>query len=88
MQHLPLVSVELQPVAAAFRESARELTAARRTVAATSALGVGPTSTAAAVETGMRDLLQLLDRLEATATGCVQALDRYQAAPDDTSGQP
>lgn len=77
MEHVPLVSVELQGVSAGFRDAARELGAARRVVSDAGVGSIGAPSSDPAVEAGFRDLAALLERLEATASACVLALSRY-----------
>lgn len=77
MQQVPLVSVELQGVSAAFRDASRELAVARQVVSDAGDGALGTPTTDPSVEAGLRDLATLLDRLEAVASACVLALSRY-----------
>ena len=87
MQHLPLVSTELQRVTAGFRDTAHELGAARQVVADTGSGTLGTPASDAAVEAGLRDLAVVLERLESTAEACVLAVSRYgDAASSEMQG--
>jgi hypothetical protein len=87
VQQLPLVSIELQRVTAGFRDAARELGAARQVVADAGTGALGTPACDAAVEAGLRDLADVLERLEATATACVPAVGRYgDAESSETQG--
>lgn len=82
MQSLPVVGAELAAVSTGFRGAAHELAAARRVVAGLGTGLVGTRACDGAVEAGLRDLAAVLDRLEATASACVQVLGRYDGGDD------
>ena len=76
MPQSPLVSLELQRVSAGLRTAARELGAAGQAVTDAEPGALATARVDAVVETGLRDLAQLLGRLESAAAGCVVALAR------------
>ncbi|MEJ7628187.1 MAG: hypothetical protein WKF54_01180 [Nocardioidaceae bacterium] len=87
MQQLPLVGAELQRVSAGLRAASRELVAARQVVNDIGPGAVGVPGCDAAVETGLRDLGAALDRLDATASACLEVLRRYDGGDAGLTAQ-
>lgn len=77
MQQLSLVSVELRPVTAGWRNAARELDATHRLVSEVGAGTIGTPTCDPSVEAALHDLASVLGWLASTAGACALALGRH-----------